>query len=98
MLMAGQSPYQPGWQAVHAFRKTFGRVPAEQAGGRLDEGPAAGARRLRYAANRPGCGRRQPSFSAPKAEGLSGYLDGRPMGNLAVLDCPAARASARSSP
>ncbi len=87
-LMAGQSPHQPGWQAVHAFRKTFGRVPAEQAAMAWMKAPppnpvVSDTRQIVHDA-----ARRQLSFSAPKAEGLSGYLDGRPMGNLAVLDLP----------
>lgn len=87
-IMAGQSPLQPGWQAVHGFRKAFGPIPAGQ----------ADAPWFRAPPNNPvvsdtgeivrDAQRKQLTFSAPKSEGLSGYLDGRPMANLAVLDVP----------
>jgi hypothetical protein len=88
VLMGGQSPYQPGWQAVHAFRKTFGHVPPEQRDAAWMKAPppnpvVSDTRQIIRDATR-----RQLTFSAAKTEGLSGYLDGKPMGNLTVLDVP----------
>lgn len=85
-LMAGSPYYQPGWQLVHEFRKTFTAA--------LDRS----AFRPMWALQPPpnltisdtgqivcDSARRQLSFSAEKAEGFSGYLDGKAPEKLSVL-------------
>ena len=85
-LLAGQSPYKPGWQAVHAFRKTFGPVPAGQSTAPWMQTAPANPTMSDTKEIVRDSQRQQLSFAAPKAEGFSGYLDGKPIANLSVLD------------
>ncbi len=87
-IMSGQSPLQPGWQAVHAFRKAFGPVPPGQAVAPWFRAPPTNPVVSDTGEIVRDAQRKQLTFSAPKAEGLSGYLDGKPMVNLAVLEVP----------
>ncbi|HEY3329366.1 MAG TPA: hypothetical protein VGK19_05055 [Capsulimonadaceae bacterium] len=84
-LMAGQTVLQPGWQAVHGFRKAFSAIPATQATAPwtkpLPAGPIVSD--TGQIVNDPA--RQQVSFAAPKAEGFSGQLDGKPAAKLSVL-------------
>ena len=84
-LVDGQCPCQPGWQAVHRFCKAFAPIPAQQ-----KEAPWFKAPPGNPAVSDTGqivhdSRRKQLSFAAPKAEGLSGYLDGKTMGKLSVV-------------
>ncbi len=84
-LMNGQYQYKPGWQFVHAVRKAFGPVPQTQKDAPwMKESPGnpvvSDTKQIVTDTQR-----RQMSFSAPKAEGFSGYLDGKPIGNLHAL-------------
>ncbi len=87
-LEKGQFTYKPGWQFVHEFRKAYGQIPVEQKNAiwmkTSPPNPTVSDTRQIVRDSE----RRQLSFSAPKAEGLSGYLDGKPMGNLSILDVP----------
>jgi hypothetical protein len=74
-LMRGKYTYAPGWQNVHAMRKAFGVVPAQQATApwmtASPENPIVSdtgeiTKDLR---------RKQLSVSAPQAEAFSGFLD-----------------------
>ncbi len=85
-LEKGQSPYRSGWQFVHEFRKAYGPIPPEQkAAPWMKASPPNPAVSDTNQIVRDS-ERKQLSFAAPKTEGLSGYLDGKPMGNLSVLD------------
>jgi len=87
-LMAGESPIKPGWQLVHAFRKVFGPVPADQSAQPWMIGPPPTPTISDTKQIVRDSRRKQLSFAAPKTEGFSGYLDGKPIANLAVLDIP----------
>lgn len=85
-MVDGQFPYKPGWQSVHAFRKTFGPVPPEQYRAAWFLGTPPNPAVSDTGQIVKDTQRKQLTFSAPQAEGLSGYLDGRPMTGLAVLE------------
>jgi hypothetical protein len=87
-LLNGQTIVQPGWQAVHGFRKAFGPIPPAQ-----QNAPWQKTAPPQPAVSDTGqivrdAKRRQLSFAAPKTEGFSGYLDGQPIAKLGVLGVP----------
>lgn len=85
-MMAGRRPVQPGWQAVHAFRKTFGPAPAVPADAPWFKAPPPDPTVSDTGQIVRNAQRRQLTFAAPKAEGFSGYLDDAPPDRLAVLN------------
>jgi hypothetical protein len=84
-LVDGQFSCQPGWQVVHRFRKTFAPVPVQQKEQPWFKGPPRNPAISDTGQIVRDARRKQLSFTSPKGEGLSGYLDGKPMGNLSVL-------------
>jgi hypothetical protein len=88
-LCQGQTCYSVGWQFVHGFRKTFAPViPPEQSNAVWGKGsppnPIISDTKQIVLDSK----RNQLSFAAPKAEGFSGFLDGKPAANRWVLDVP----------
>ncbi len=85
-LMRGKYAYRPGWQAVHAVRKTFGPVPEEQ----------TNAQWMKQSPPNPAVSdtgeivrdieRKQLTVAAPKAEAFSGYLDDKAPAGLKRLE------------
>jgi hypothetical protein len=73
---------------VHEFRKTFGSVPPEQKDAPWFKSPPPNPAVSDTKQIVKDTQRKQLTFSAPKAEGLSGFLDGEPMANLSILEVP----------
>ncbi len=84
-LMSGETAYQPGWQIVHGFRKTFSAGPAPPLTAPWLAGPPADPAVSDTGQISRNIARRQLSFAAPKCEGFAGYLDGKPADRVAVL-------------
>lgn len=84
----GQFTYKPGWQFVHEFRKAYGTVPKDQKDAPWMKAPPPNPTVSDTKQIVRDSERRQLSFSSPKAEGFSGFLDGKPIANLSILDVP----------
>jgi hypothetical protein len=85
-LMNGQTNFQAGWQAIHSFRKAFGPVPTTQNSSPWLKAPPPNPAISDTKQIIRDSQRQQLTFSAPKAEGFSGYLDGKPAANLNCLN------------
>ncbi|MGB8355618.1 MAG: hypothetical protein WCD79_17095 [Chthoniobacteraceae bacterium] len=84
-LMRGKYSYKPGWEDIHAIRKTFGTVPQEQATAPwMTQSPSnplvSDTGEIVKDINR-----RQLTVVAPKSEAFSGYLDAKPPAGLKYL-------------
>jgi hypothetical protein len=84
----GQTSYKSGWQFVHEFRKAYGPVPKGQFNAPWMKAPPLNPTISDTGQIVLNSERKQLSFSAPKAEGFSGYLDGKPISSLSVLNLP----------
>ena len=87
-IMGGQTAYQPGWQAIHEFRKSFGPIPAAQAKAPWLLAPPPSPTVSDTNQIVRDVNRQQLSFAAPKTEGFSGWLDGQAPAKLSVLQIP----------
>ena len=86
-LMRGKHVVQPGWQAIHSIRKAFGEEPAEQKTAPWLTAPPEGKALVSDTGQiAKDIERKQLTFSAPKAEGFSGYLDAAAPEGLQVLE------------
>jgi len=85
-IMAGQTSYQPGWQAVHGFRKAFGASPESRQTANWMTNPPPNPAISDTGQIVRDSARRQLTFSAPNCEGFSGYLDGAAPAKLAALN------------
>ena len=85
-LEKGQSSYKPGWQFVHEFRKAYGPIPLEQKDAAWMKASPPNPTFSDTKQIVRDSARKQLSFSAPKAEGFSGYLDNEHLSNLSILN------------
>ncbi|HEY9250605.1 MAG TPA: hypothetical protein VIO38_15805 [Rariglobus sp.] len=74
-LMRGKTDLQAGWTDVHAVRRAYGPMPAEQASAPWMAAPAASPVVSDTGEIVKDVTRRQFTVSAPQAEAFSGFLD-----------------------
>ena len=79
-------PYVAGWQNISAVRKMYGPVPSDQAVAPYMTGPPAHPFVSDTGEIVKDTVRKQLSFSAPQAEGFTGYLDGQPPARRRILE------------
>ena len=74
-LMRGKYDSQPGWTGVHAIRRAYGAVPADQAGAPWMTAPAPSPIVSDTGEIVRDVTRRQLTVAAPQVEAFSGFLD-----------------------
>ena len=84
-LMRGKYDTQPGWSDVHAIRRAYGAVPADQAGAPWMKAPAVSPIVSDTGEIVRDVERRQFTVAAPQAEAFSGFIDGRAPAGLKHL-------------
>ena len=84
-LMRGKDNIQPGWQDVHAIRRAYGPVPADQAAAPWMTAPATSPVISDTDEIVKDVTRRQLTVTAPQAEAFSGFPDANPPAGLKHL-------------
>lgn len=86
-MVRGKYVTKPGWQNIHKVRKSYGEVPAGQKTAEWMVGePAGDILKSDTGEIVKDMKRKQLTVSAPKAEGFSGYLDGKAPEGLKIID------------
>ncbi|MDF3058912.1 MAG: hypothetical protein K0R17_3127 [Rariglobus sp.] len=84
-LMRGKTDHQPGWSNVHAMRRAYGAVPADQATAPWMTAPAVSPLVSDTGEIVKDVERRQFTVTAPQAEAFSGFPDDRAPAGLKHL-------------
>ena len=84
-LMRGKINHQPGWSDVHAIRRAYGTVPADQAAAPWMKAPAVSPIVSDTGEIVKDVERRQLTVSAPQVEAFSGFIDDRAPAGLKRL-------------
>ena len=84
-LMRGKTDNQAGWSDVHAIRRAYGTVPADQATAPWMKAPAASPIVSDTGEIVKDVERRQFTVSAPQVEAFSGFIDDRAPAGLKHL-------------
>jgi len=86
-MIRGKYNIKPGWQNIHKVRKSYGPVPAEQKTAEwMTAEPAGDIIKSDTGEIIKDLKRKQLTVSAPKAEGFSGYLDGKSPERLKIIE------------
>jgi len=86
-MVRGKYNIKPGWQNIHKVRKSYGALPAEQKTAEwMTAEPSGDILKSDTGEIIKDMKRKQLTVSAPKAEGFSGYLDGKSPEGLKVIE------------